>query len=99
MMMLVTLTVRRDELESFRLFEDEAARIMAKHGGALERSIVLPTPPDQPHREVHVVSFPSEAAYAAYRANPELAAFLAHREKSVLKTEVVVGEAGPRYGA
>lgn len=99
MLLMITLTVSRAELESFRTFEHEAARVMGKHGGALERAIVLRTKPSEPHREVHLVSFPSEDAYAAYRASPELAAFMPLREVSVLKTEISPAEPGPSYGA
>lgn len=98
MLMVVTLTVRRDALDSFRTFEHEAARIMQKHGGALERAVVLRTKPEEPHKEVHVVSFPSADAYEAYRVSPELAAFMHLREVSVTKTEIAMGDPGPVYG-
>ncbi len=99
MLMVVTLTVRRDALDSFRTFEHEAARIMAKHGGSLERTVVLKTRADEPHKEVHIVAFPSPDAYEAYRVSPELAAFMHLREVSVVKTDLAIGEPGPNYGA
>ena len=84
MLMVVTLTVRRDALDSFRTFEHEAARIMAKHGGSLERTVVLKTRADEPHKEVHIVAFPSPMHL---------------REVSVVKTDLAIGEPGPNYGA
>ena len=99
MLLMITVAVLRSELESFRTYEHEAARIMKKHGGALERSLVLRTKPEEPHKEVHLVSFPSEDAYHSSRANPELAAFQALREVSVLRTELVRADPGPDYGA
>ncbi len=69
MVLVVFLTVRRDALDSFRDFEHRAARVMARYGGAIERTVVLTTDahPDAPHREVHLVTFPDAAAFDAYR--------------------------------
>lgn len=98
MLLHITLTVRRSELESFRTFEHEAARVMGKHGGAIERVLVLKTRDDEPHKEVHLVSFPSEDAYGVFRASPEIAAFQPLRERSVLRTEIALATPGPAYG-
>jgi uncharacterized protein (DUF1330 family) len=97
MLLHVTLHVRRDALDTFREFEHEAARILRKHGGELERVLVMRTVESEPYREVHVMSFPSEDAYEAYRVSPELAAFLPMRERSVVKTELCKVEEGSRY--
>jgi uncharacterized protein (DUF1330 family) len=99
MLLHITLSVRRSELEAFRTFEHHAARVMSKHGGAIERVLVLKTREDEPHKEVHILSFPSEDAYAAYRASPEIAAFQPMREVSVERTELAVATPGPNYGA
>jgi hypothetical protein len=45
----------------------------------------------------HVVTFPDEAAYHAYRADARLAALAHLRTASVVHTEVLAGEDGPRY--
>jgi len=99
MTLVVILTVRRDALEAFRSFEDAAAAVMAKHGGAIERTVVVP---DENRadlvREVHVITFPSERAFAAYRADPELERVRHLRDLSVVQTDVLVGEDGPDYG-
>ena len=47
--------------------------------------------------EVHVVTFPGEAAFAAYRADPRLGALAHLRDGAVVSTEILVGEDGPRY--
>ncbi len=100
MTLVVTLTVRAEALEAFRSFEAGAARVMAKHGGAIERTIVVPpAQPGAPTREVHVVTFPDERALRAYQADPELDALRPLREASVLATEILVGEDGPDYPA
>jgi hypothetical protein len=99
MILVVTLTVRPEALEAFRSFEQQAARIMSRHGGAIERAVVIPpAQPGAPLREVHIVTFPSPDAFAAYRADPALAALAPLREASVLHTEILTGEEGPHHG-
>ncbi|MFO0547496.1 MAG: hypothetical protein U0271_03855 [Polyangiaceae bacterium] len=97
MLLVATIHVRREALETFKIFEFEAARIMEKHGGRLERAVVLRGRHDEPHRELHIVYFPSPDAYEAYRVSPELATFMHLRETSVLKTEIQYGEDEPDY--
>ena len=96
--LVATITVRRAELEAFRAFERHAARVMASHGGRIERAIVVQGE-GETLREVHLVRFPDEAAFAAYRDDPELASALPLRDRSVVATEVLRGEDGPDYSA
>lgn len=99
MLLVVILTVRPGSLDAFREFERKAARIMARHGGAIERAVVLPpAEPGSPLRELHLVSFQSPEAFSAYRADPALQALAPLREAAVLNTEIWAGEEGPRYG-
>jgi hypothetical protein len=99
MTLVVILTVRLNALESFRQFEQHAARVMARHGGAIERAVVIPPGDDEDlFREIHIVTFPDEGAFAAYRADTGLADVMHLREESVVSTEVLVGEEGPDYG-
>jgi uncharacterized protein (DUF1330 family) len=60
---------------------------------------VVGSPPEgaKTVREVHVVTFPSAEALAAYRADPALAALSPLRAESVVRTEIMVGEEGPSY--
>ena len=98
--LVVTLTVRRERLEDFRAFERRAAAVMADHGGRIERTVVAPVE-DRPDllTEVHVVTFPGEAAFAAYRGDPRLRALAPLRESSVVATAILAGEDGPDYSA
>jgi uncharacterized protein (DUF1330 family) len=99
MTLVVILTVRPEALAAFRAFEHAAARIMARHGGAIERAVTIaPSRPGGPLKEVHIVTFPSPEAFAAYRADPALKALAPQRDASILATEVLVGEDGPVYG-
>ena len=98
-MLLVYLYVHPGREADFRRFEREAARIMARHGGAIERVIrplASPAGPPPPH-EIHVVVFPRREAFAAYRADPELAGLAALRQAAIARTEVTEGEPGEPY--
>jgi hypothetical protein len=100
LILVVTLTVRRAKLATFRGFERRAARVMARHGGAIERAVVIPPAgPGDLLREVHVVTFPDRAALAAYRQDAELLAAGRLREASVADTHVLIGTDGPDYTA
>lgn len=96
MTLVAILTVLAAKAEAFRAFEREAARTMARHGGAIERVVVIPGAPT--FQEVHIVTFPDRRAYEAYRADPALAPFRHLREASIVETLVLEGEEGPRYG-
>ena len=96
--LVAAMTVRPEAAEAFRTYERRAAAMMARYGGAIERVIAIPADePGGPFREVHVVTFPDADAWAAYRADPELADAAEHRASVVLHTEVLVGVDGPDY--
>ncbi|MCB9564073.1 MAG: DUF1330 domain-containing protein [Kofleriaceae bacterium] len=100
MTVVAILTVRAAEAAGFRAYEREAARVMARHGGRIERTVVAPGGGDDAtFREVHVVTFPDAAAFAAYRADPDpaLAALAPRRAAAVIATELLVGADGPDY--
>ena len=100
MTLVAILTVRKDAIEKFRVFEKHAAGVMKEHGGRIERTIVV-APEGSPDviKEIHVLTFPDAEAFAQYR-NDERLAELAHlRDESVLHTELLAGEEGPSYAA
>jgi|SRR4051812_49113242 uncharacterized protein (DUF1330 family) len=98
MTVVAILTVRRDARTEFETFERAAARIMRRHGGAIERTVAV-TPARQAvtETEIHVVTFPDAERFAAYRADPELAALAELRERAVAAVTVYLGEEGPTY--
>ncbi|HXG18615.1 MAG TPA: DUF1330 domain-containing protein [Methylomirabilota bacterium] len=83
----------------FRQFETEAARIMQKYGGRIER-VIRPTiaSPSQalPH-EIHIVAFPSLERFEAYRNDPDLAKLAPLRQSAIAGTEILIGEEGEPY--
>ena len=98
MTLVVILTVRSEALDQFRTFEYRAAQVMAKHGGAIERTIVIaPVGTGEFVQEIHIVTFPNAQALGAYREDSDLQAVAHLREAAVVKTEVLVGEDGPDY--
>ena len=96
MTLVAILTVRKDAVEKFRAYESHAARIMGEHGGRIERTVVVPDTADT-IKEIHIVTFPGDAAYAAYRNDARLKEHAPLREASVVRTELHVGADGPLY--
>jgi hypothetical protein len=97
--LLVQLFIHPGRAAELRRFETEAARIMRRHGGRIDR-VIRPTGPARtdllPH-EVHVVSFTSAAGFDAYRTDPELKALGHLRDSAIARTEVLVGTDGEPY--
>lgn len=95
---VASLWIRLGAVAEFEAYERKAARIMRKYGGSIERVIRTgeENSPEIPF-EVHLVSFPGQEEFAAYRADPELLSLAADRKSAILKTVVIPGVAGPAY--
>ncbi len=91
--LIAVLTVHRAELERFRNIERAAARVTAKHGGEIERAYELSGDADT-LRELHVIRFPDDAAFDAYRADRDLAT---NRAQAVISTEICSAMELPPY--
>lgn len=67
--------------------------------GEIDRGVEkLLHPSDKPgYRELHILRFPDEAAFDAYRADSELVALASERAKFIVATEIWRAEEGPRY--
>ena len=85
--LMVTLFVHEGREAEFDEFERQAVRIMARHGGRVERVIrptaVLPAGPLP--REIHVVTFPDLAAFDVYRTDAELLALAPVRAAAIAR--------------
>jgi uncharacterized protein (DUF1330 family) len=92
------LWVAEDRVAEFEAYEREAARVMKRCGGILERVIRSSRPqgPDQPF-EVHVLQFPSLESFESYRSDPELKALAPTRQAVITKTLLLLGGKGPSY--
>lgn len=95
--LVVSLWLKDDDIAGFAAFEHAAADLMAAHGGRIDSAIRCAADSDGPF-EVHVVSFPSVAAYDAYRADPRAVELRPLRERVIARTEVWRGTAVPAYG-
>lgn len=96
--LVVTLTVRAAEADAFHDFEHAAARAMRRYGGSIERAITMPEDPATgTFTEVHIVTFPDEQAFAAYRADEEMMAMTEVRERSIVATQVMIGRETMKY--
>jgi len=98
---LVSLWLRNDDVAAFEDFERRASRLMARHGGRIER-VIRPvrgaTDADTPF-EIHVVSFADPQGFADYRSDPAVQELAADREKIISKTTAIEGyEAGGYSG-
>ncbi len=98
--LVVQLWIVPGQLAEFERFETAATSIIAGHGGRIERRVAVQgaSGSDSPD-EVHVVTFPSRAAYEGYRADPALSSLSVLRAKAVLRTVVWEGVDLPPFGA
>ena len=98
LVLIATLTVRREAESAFRDYEAAAARIMSRHGGNIERAIEIDGEESAgTFREVHIVTFPDRAAFDAYRADPEIVALATLRKSALASTEILFGRDGLTY--
>ena len=69
--------------------ERTAARLMAQHGGRIERAFRRDaTHGSEEPFEVHLVAFPNEEAFAAYRDDARTLALKEQRERLIARTEI-----------
>jgi len=99
---LVRLWIRRDLETEFEAYERKVSRIMARYGGVIECAIRTSSGADDRSDEpfeVHVLKFPSQDLYDAYRDDAERGSLSGERASIITNTDVLVGTPGPTYGA
>jgi hypothetical protein len=98
---VVSLWIHPGQEAAFDAHEREAARIMARHGGRIDRAVRLtPTSArsgEERPFELHLVSFPDQASYEAYKADPAAVALRERRSKIITRTTVMEGEEAGGY--
>ncbi|MGC9670522.1 hypothetical protein ACNTMW_28755 [Planosporangium sp. 12N6] len=82
---LMVARLPEGSLDAFDAYENAVLPLLAEHGGRLERR--LRTVDDR--IEAHVVSFPSDEHFAAYRADPRRAAGAPLLESSGAEIELL----------
>jgi len=102
MYVVVRLWIREGREAEFEAYERKVARILACHGGAIERAVrcggTLLNGPAPPF-EVHLLHFPSNEEYEEFRRDPQREALSAERAGAISHTDVFLGEEGPTYAA
>jgi uncharacterized protein (DUF1330 family) len=96
--LIVALFIHPERRAEFENFETQAAEIMSRVGGRIERRIGCsnkddPSAPD----EVHVVTFPDEDSYKRYRESSEIKALASLRAVAIRKTVVWRGTELPAF--
>jgi antibiotic biosynthesis monooxygenase (ABM) superfamily enzyme len=99
MTLVVVLSVHAERYRAFEAFEERAASVMARYGGRVERRVVMKSAGDGPVREVHVVTFPGAAAFAAYCDDPETRRSAGGRDGLIATTEILTGEDAAPFSA
>lgn len=87
---LVKLTVKN--FNALEEFERQAVAIMNRHGGQLLSAFEACRNEDGSGKEVHVLAFPSDEAFASYRADGDLVDLKDLRDRAISHTEVLVSE-------
>lgn len=82
------LWVKDGRFAEFARFENKAFAIMARHGARVVRIEQNHQATDDVPHEVHVLDFPDNERFEAYRSDPELQALAGEREACIAKTEV-----------
>ena len=97
--LIAYLFVRPGREASFHEFETEAARIMRRYGGRIDR-VIHPTSSvggDPLPYEIHVLSFPSLGRFEGYQEDRDLAGLASLRRSAIARTQVMIGEEGEPY--
>jgi uncharacterized protein (DUF1330 family) len=92
---LVTLEVKN--FDSLTIFETIASEIMHFHGGRIVRAFETIRNTDNSGQEVHLLEFPSDAAFAEYRVDSRLSEHTKLRNLAIISTEIVISSTLKSY--
>ena len=96
--LVVALFIHPGRSAEFESFETQAAQIMSRVGGRIERRIACSTKDDpSAPDEVHLVTFPDLDSYNRYRESSELQALASLRAVAIRKTIVWRGFELPAF--
>jgi uncharacterized protein (DUF1330 family) len=93
---VVSLWIHLGQEAAFAAFEREAAAIMASHGGRIDRANRTREASSESPCAVHIVVFPDDSAFEAYRSDPRILQLAQRRSGIIAKTIALDGQfAGP----
>jgi antibiotic biosynthesis monooxygenase (ABM) superfamily enzyme len=96
--LVVALYIHPGRSAEFESFEAQAAEIMSRVGGRIERRIACSNKDDaSAPDEVHLVTFPDVDSYNRYRESSELQALASLRAVAIRKTVVWRGTELPAF--
>jgi uncharacterized protein (DUF1330 family) len=99
--LIVQLHIDSEHRDDYERFEAEASRIMARHGGRIERRMATKSEAtvgdDDVPDEVHLVSFPSPESFEAYRLDPALTPLAELRSRAIRRTIIWQSNDLPRF--
>lgn len=98
LVLVAQISISPDHRTEFDEFETAATRIMARHGGSIERRICVHEEATSVPDEVHIVTFPARANFESYASDPELTALAELRARAILRTVVWAGQDLPLFG-
>ncbi len=99
--LVVLLYIRPGKEAEYRAYAAQAAALMAEYGGDIQQAMapyaVLGKlrAPD----EVHLITFPDQAALAAYESDPRAAALRVRRDDALADTILILGRPASRADA
>ncbi len=96
------LWIHKGRETEFEAYESKVARIMARYGGVVERTIRTARAPDDGSDEpfeVHLLKFPSRELYDAYLDDAERRSLSGERAGIITNSDILVGTPGPAYGS
>ena len=101
LILVASLWLKNENIADFEAYERQAARVLEKHGGRIERAVRVEKRSDDEERatpfEIHVVSFPNRRKYADYQSDSETRKLSESRNNVVARTEIVAGYETKNY--
>lgn len=84
---LVILDVK--DFDLLAQFERKAVEIMCDYGGGIVKAFETSRCEDGTGQEVHLLEFPSEAAFAEYRTDSRLKKYAELRDRAIISTTIM----------
>lgn len=99
LILIASIWLKSVNVAGFESYERQAARLLEKHGGRIERAVRPKKQTDDENApfEIHVVSFPNERKYADYQSDSETRELAEWRNEVIARTEIVAGYETKNY--
>lgn len=95
-MIYILVKLKVNNFDALKVFERQAVKIMEKHSGKM--MFAFETAKDTTDgEEIHVLEFPNEEAFIAYRKDDAHKALAELRENAIISTEISVSSKLKNY--